>query len=70
MRILLHRYESDETPMIEYLGLHDALNARRVVAQQGDFTKGPRVLVSECACCAHEHSHPPFLAVHCRLDAA
>lgn len=44
--VMPHRYESDETPMVEYLGLHHALHARRLVAQQGDFSKGPRVLVS------------------------
>ena len=54
---ICRRYESDETPMVEYLGLHNALNARRVVAQQGDFTKGPRVLVSphvHATCLSHQ----------------
>lgn len=55
--LVLHRYESDETPMMEYLGLHHALHARRLVAQQGDFTKGPRVLVSLNPCAYHEAAH-------------
>ena len=40
------RYESDETPMTEYLNIHHTLNNCRTAALNGDPSAGPRALVS------------------------
>lgn len=45
--LFLHcRYESDETPMVEYLNIHHTLNNCRMAARAGDFSKEPRAMVS------------------------
>lgn len=48
----LYRYESDETPMTEYLNIHHTLNNCRTAARNGDSSSGPRTLVS----CKYAHS--------------
>lgn len=44
------RYESDETPMVSYLNVHDGLEQRRRTAKEASTSKisGPRTIVSSC----------------------
>lgn len=45
MSLQWFRYESNETPMQQYLNAHHALNKERALALQGGL-KGPRIMVS------------------------
>lgn len=58
--------------MDEYLNLHHALDARRTLAKQGDFSQGPRTLVSrafrDTAKAAVPSKNPPMLTHSCCAD--
>lgn len=45
---LFCRYESDETPMVSYLNVHDGLEQRRRAAKEASTShmSGPRTIVS------------------------
>ena len=49
---MLHRYESDETPMVSYLNVHSALEQRRRASREASTSDrpGPRAMVSHLPC--------------------